>query len=302
MEWIKNNKLSTALIVLVVLFLFRDLFSGLFGINTLSGGALKNVSAPLQMGVPLSSMGSVSSSYPYPVRESAPSDTKDRLVVQESSLSLVVLKVRESVDSITDQAKSVGGYMVSSNLSQPEDTPFATVTVRVPSSQLRSTLDSYRKLAVKVSSENIIGEDVTDEYVDIGSRLVTLETTKSKFESILESATQVQDILNIQREIISVQSQIDALKGQQKYLEQTAKLSKITVFLSSDEMALPYSPTNTFRPEVIFKTAVRSLVNNLRNLGSLLIWVVVYGVIWIPALAIFLWIKKWRKSKEAPVK
>lgn len=232
---------------------------------------------------------SVSGSYR---NEYAPTSQTDRLVIQETTLSLVVLKVQETVDKITDRAKQDGGYMVSSALSQPEEAPFATVVIRVPSDKLKETLSYLRDLAVKVSSENIIGTDVTDQYVDVQAHLDTLNLTKTKFESILNAAIQVQDILTVQRELINLQNQIDTLKGRQKYLEQTAQLAKITIYLSSDEMSLPYTPSETFRPDVIFKLAVRSLVESLRGIAGLLIWIAVFGVIWIPVLVIIVLIKR----------
>ena len=90
------------------------------------------------------------------------------------------------------------------------------------------------------------------------------------------------------------QSQIDNLKGQQKYFEQSAKLSKITIYLSTDELALPYAPTNEWRPAVIFKEAVRSLLGTIRSIGSLIIWAGVYIPILIPVLLIIRYIKKKR--------
>ena len=50
--------------------------------------------------------------------------------------------------------------------------------VRVPAENFRATLDHFRSLAVKFTSERILGTDVTDEYVDIEARLVTVEKTK----------------------------------------------------------------------------------------------------------------------------
>jgi hypothetical protein len=101
---------------------------------------------------------------------------------------------------------------------------------------------------------------------------------------------------------VSLQDQIDVLKGRQKYLEQTAKLSKITVYLSSDEFALPYVPAKPFRPETIFKQAVRSLVLTLRDLAKAGIWIGVYSIVWLPVLVIILLVRKWRKRKPAGIK
>lgn len=234
---------------------------------------------------------------PPPGEAYPPVETEDRLIVEESSMSLVVSEVQETADKVIDRAKQAGGFMVSSSLTHPEEAPFATVVIRVPAEKFRDILAFFRTLAVKVSSEKILGTDVTDQYVDIKARLVTLERTKAKFEEIMDQAVEIQDILQVQRELINLQSQIDSLKGREKYLEQTAKLAKITVYLSSDEFALPYTPAQPFRPTVIFKMAVRSLILTLRGLATRLIWIAVYSVIWLPILLIILFIKR-RKGKN----
>lgn len=297
-SWIRQNKVVTLLIILLLLFLGKDYLPGFFSVSRLKTSQedlmYKDVGEYATSAVPEAGGGIIP---PIPGREAPPTEAEDRLVVEESSMSLVVKSVREVSDQIIDHAKSVGGYMVSSTLTSPEEAPFATVIVRVPADNFRATLDHFRSLAVKVTSERILGTDVTDEYVDIEARLATLEKTKAKFEEIMDEATEIQDILNVQRQLIYIQDQIDNLKGRQKYLEQTAKLAKITVYLSTDEYALPYAPSETFRPAVIFKLAVRSLVGALRGLAKALIWIGVYAVIWVPAGIIIFFGRKWWKKR-----
>ena len=306
MNWIRQNKLATFLIIIVLVLVLRNYLSGLFGVRLSS---LPKQSAQIErMDVVSPSTKLGASMVPaagggiYPRQEYAPTERTDRLVVEESSMSLVTMKVQEVADKVVNYAKQAGGFMVSTSLTGVEEVPFATVVVRVPEEKFKETLDYCRKLAIRVVSENILGTDVTAEYVDIEARLATLQKTKSKFESIMEQATQIQDILQVQRELVSLQDQIDALKGRQKYLEQTAKLSKITVYLSADELALPYAPAKPFRPEAIFKQAVRSLVGTLRGLAKAGIWIGVYSVVWLPVVVIILLVRKWRKRKPALIK
>ena len=211
-------------------------------------------------------------------------DVANRMVISESYLSLLVKDVRASLNQIIQTVESMGGYMVTSYLNNPQDAPTATLTVRVPSDQLQSALEQFRGLAVKVVSENLSGQDVTDEYVDNQARLETLEKTKAKFEEIFDKATRIEDILNVQQQIINLQSQIDAVIGQQNYLEKNAQMARLTIYLSTDELALPYAPSETWRPEVIFRQAVRSLIGHLRRLGTALIWLAVYSIVLIPTL------------------
>lgn len=290
-QWLKNNKIVALLILVIFFLLFRKSSTVPIynSISNRSTGLMMEKAAPAS----LNYGGSVSDSYmPPPVQEFAPSDATNRLVIQNSDLSLLVKNVKQTANQITDFAKNNGGFMISSSLNNPNEQGTGNITIRVPSRKFKETLTFLEGLSVKVVYENLYGEDVTDQYTDISARLQTLNTTKAKFEEILTKANQVQDILNVEREIINLQSQIDSLKGQELYLEKSAELSKITVYLATDELELPYAPKENWRSEVIVKTAIRSLVQNLRDMVSATIWIGVYAIIWLPLLLITLFLKR----------
>ena len=113
-------------------------------------------------------------------------NVEERMVVEESNVSLVVKDVRQKVNQIAEYAEKAGGYLVSSSVSQPQESPFATLVIRVPNSKLRPMLEFLRGLVVKVTSENLKGRDVTDQYFDLEARLENLNKTKAKYEEILE--------------------------------------------------------------------------------------------------------------------
>jgi len=288
--WIKKNLLTIILTLVVVFLLVRN-----FRVQPL----LQTVSfSSLDSSVALKSAVGRGGAEIMPINEVPPTTNPSRMVVLESNMSLVVKNVKGSVDKLIEKAKAVGGYMISSSLSQPEEAPFATVSLRIPAKDLKTTLDYFRSLSIKVFSENLTGYDVTDRYTDIEARLATLNQTKAKFEEILRSAVKIQDILEVQWQIISLQDQIDSLKGQQLYLEKTAELSRVTVYLSTDEFALPYAPATPFKPATIFKLAVRALVSVLRFFVKALIWVVVFSVLWLPILLVIYFVRKARSKKR----
>jgi len=239
-------------------------------------------------------MGSVSNYYGG--RQVAPSDSADRLVIQDTGLSLQVKDVVKTIDDIETKTKEYGGFLINSRLSKPEGAASGNISVRVPEDKRKEAMAAYKDMAVKVVSESVNGTDVTDQYTDLQARLDVLLKTKTKFEDILDRASAVKDLLDVQQQLISLQSQIDSVKGQQKYYEQSAKLSKITIYLSTDELALPYAPTNEWRPVVVFKEAVRSFVGAIRNIGNLIIWTLVYSPILIPVFLIIRFIRKKRKG------
>jgi len=228
--------------------------------------------------------------------------SSQRMVVNNSTLSLLVTNVKKTQNDIIKKTNSLGGYMVESQLTSPEEIDSGILTIRVPTDKLDETLEYIRSQGVRVVSENLLGTDITDQYTDIQARLETLEKTKAKFDEILDKAVNIQDILDVQRQIIYIQDQIDQIKGQKQLLEKSSQTSKITIYLSSDEYSLPYAPSAPWRPEVIFKMAVRSLVSTFRSIGSIVIWLIVFTPVWGTILVISFIFKKIKsKKKNKPV-
>lgn len=294
-NWIKTHKLVLLLILIIVYFV-TPIFTG-FGIlgNVKIPSTYDNTgSSSLKMGLPTSGGGINSPNLIYPGQSESPptTDIANRMVVRESTLSLLVKDVTQTQSQIIKIAQNLGGYMVSTDLSNPQDAPSSTVVLRIPAKDMDNALKMFKDLSVKIVSESLSGEDVTDQYVDNQSRLDTLLRTKAKFDDMLTKASTVQDTLNVQREIINLQAQIDSVKGSQQYLEKTSQMAKLTIYLSTDEIALPYAPSQTWRPDVIFKLAVRSMIETARNIGSLIIWLGVYSVIWVPILVIYIIYRK----------
>jgi len=305
-DWIKQNKLTSVLIV-VVLFLIagrspfyvlNNLSSSTRSMSVGSYGAVP-MADTFEISAPSAGLKSIGITNRYQQAAPAPEVT-DRMVVSNSYLSLVVKDVTTSIKQMTDYVTSVGGYMVNSNISRPEEGGTGTLTVRVPSKQLDTILQELKNKTVKVVSQNLEGTDVTDQFVDNQARLSILEGNKARFEEIMKNAVTVDEILRVQNEIFSLQSQIDSIKGQQNYLAKTAEMAKITIYLSTDELALPYAPVNTFRSEVVFKMAIRHLIGSLQSLATMVIWIGVYAVIWVPILVVILVLKKRRKQIKPP--
>jgi hypothetical protein len=221
-------------------------------------------------------------------RELAPVAVDQRLVIQNTNMSMLVKDVPESVKGIEKIATDLGGFMIDKSLTKPEGAASGHITFRVPTEKRESALDKIRLLGVRVVSENVYGDDVTDQYVDTATRIANLERVKAQMEGIMGQAVRVQDLMEVQIQINSIQEQIDSLKGQQKYLEQTAKLTRISVNLSTDELALPYAPDTAWRPAVVFKTAVRSMVGALRSVADIVIWTVVYSPVILIVLGLIL--------------
>lgn len=281
-------------IVIIILLFGKNLLSdsdSLSGISTFSStsssySALESLSSDYDLGTIQLTTGSVTSN-----------SSDSRIIIQTTGLSLQVKDVNQTVKDIQSTAENLGGFLINSTVSQPEDAATGSISIRVPVDKRDEAMTAFKDMAVKVVSESVYSNDITDEYADLESRLEILTKTKTKYEQILDQATQVTDILAVQNQLTSLQTQIDNLKGQQKYYDQAASLTKITVYVSTDELSLPYSPTDEWRPKVIFKNAVRSLISTFRGIGSAIIWIFTFLPIIIPVVVVIWFIKRKKRSK-----
>ncbi|MCY4367442.1 MAG: DUF4349 domain-containing protein [Chloroflexi bacterium] len=171
--------------------------------------------------------------------------SQNRIIVRTVGMGLVVNDVADTVDRVADVAQGLGGWTVSSDRNVIHH---GSVSVRVPAQQLDEAVSRIRALGVRVEWESSNSQDVTDEYVDSNSRLRSLRATEEALLGLLERATDVEDALEVQRELSELQAEIESLQGRIKFLQETAAFSLINVEMSlaPRQMNINAGPDQTF--------------------------------------------------------
>lgn len=242
---------------------------------------------------------------------SAPAPDIQRIVIKNADLTLAVDDPTKSMDNITKLAESLGGFVVNAQLSQTHlesgaEVPQATITIRVPADKLNAALAQIKTETKRpVISEQMSSQDVTKEYTDLQSRLTNLQAAESQLKEIMGSATKTEDVLNVYNQLTQVREQIEVIKGQIQYYEQSAALSAITVQLLANEAVQPLT-IGGWQPVGVAKQALQALINALKGLATAAIWLVllvipVLFVILLPIYLIFLLIRYLRRRSRKPV-
>jgi len=222
------------------------------------------------------------------------SSPSERLVIKTGWLSLLVKDVRESVDKMQKLATELSGFVVDSQVTvvdEKKETLRATVTIRVPAEKFDEALATLKKEALKVESEQTSGQDVTEEYTDLESRLRNLEATEAQLLKIMERAGEIKDVLAVQQELTRIREQIETTKGRIKFLEESAKMAKITANFATKEEELPIVEER-WQPLATVKAALRSLVSFSQTIADKLLYAFVF---FSPAIAVILAIWLWKK-------
>ena len=238
--------------------------------------------------------------------QSANAAGAERMIVYTGQLSLVVKDAQATVDQITQITKDVGGFVISSNTYQDQGHARATMSIRIPGedlTQLKATLAKVKALAMSVESENLTGQDVTDQYADTQAEIENLTAQRDSYRKLLDRATKMEDILSIQTRLDQVQGQINTLTGQQLKLKESVKFATVNITLTPDELAQPIQVAG-WRPEGTARDAFRALLNALKFIGDLLIWggICVLPVVLLVGVPAFLVIRfaLSRRKKPAP--
>ncbi len=224
-----------------------------------------------------------------------PSTAEERMIVRTGEMSLVVKDVIQARDEIAQLAVRFDGYVVSSRILGEEQDRRGWISIRVPDEKFEQALAELRGLAVRVTSESTDSRDITEEYVDLQSRLKNAEATESQYLALLEKAEEVEDILRIYESLSRVRSEIEQIKGRMQYLERTSSMSLISVRLEPEVTAKPLVRAGWNALEIL-KSAVRGIITFGQWLGIIAIWLLIFVPIWGTILGVILWRRRRKRA------
>jgi hypothetical protein len=200
----------------------------------------------------------------------------ERKVIKDANLSVIVKDPQKSMDAINAMAAELGGYVVTSNVYQTTYGPnnlsalAGNITIRIPAEKLDEVLERIKKDSVEVTSENVSGQDVTDQYVDLTSRLAAKQAAEKKLTEIMEAAEKTEDVMAVYAQLQQVQTDIEVLKGQIKYIDQSVAMSSVSVNLSAEASSQPIE-IGGWKIQGTAKDAIQGLVSFLQGFVQFLI-------------------------------
>jgi hypothetical protein len=222
------------------------------------------------------------------------------MIIHNANISLQVDNISATLDKITQLANNSGGYVVSSNLNQNSLSSGANISIRVPAQGLNNVLTTLKSFATQVMQESISGEDITQRFISLESRLKNLQATKDQLTKIMAGATKTADVLAVYQELSETQGQMEVVEGQIKYYKQSVAYSLINIDLNINPK-LTTIEQKQWRVLEVAKKSYHDLIDQLRNTTYGLIEFVVYFLplllLWGLIFLILFWIGKkiWSK-------
>lgn len=163
-------------------------------------------------------------------------------IIKSAVLSIEVGKgtFDDSMVKITKIAESSGGYVSSTESYSNAEGKITSgrILIRIPSEKFDISINEIKKIG-ELKSINISGQDVTQEYVDLESRLKNYEAQEKVLIDLMNKSTSVKDSIEVQKELSNVQGEIEVIKGRMNYLNNMVSFSTIEITIAEPNVAPP---------------------------------------------------------------
>jgi len=150
-------------------------------------------------------------------------------IIREGQASFETTDLKKTKTWIESLVRRHKAYTSNDQQYKGSDRIEQRVTLRIPADRFDAFLGDLEKGVVRFDSKSITATDVTEEFIDISQRLKVKKATEERYIALLAKAASVRDVLETEKYISEVRSEIESLEGRLKYLRNRIGLSTLTL-------------------------------------------------------------------------
>lgn len=155
--------------------------------------------------------------------DSDPKKQYARQIIYTAEMQLSVYKLDDAMARAEALTLAAGGYV--QNLAQ------GYYVLRIPAPALRGVMDELAHLGV-VEARTLQARDVSEEYVDLTTRIRVLRETQQQLLILLKQARNVDEALKVRESVDRITMELEQAMGRLRMLESLIGFSTLTVRMS----------------------------------------------------------------------
>ncbi|MGW0905515.1 DUF4349 domain-containing protein [Streptomyces sp. NPDC002853] len=153
-------------------------------------------------------------------------------IIRTATLTVRVKDVPKALDEARAVAVDAGGVVGDETTDRDgRGHERSRVVLRVPQDRYDEVLTSLEGTG-KLIERKAKAQDVTDQVVDVESRVKSQRASVARVRELMDKATKLSDVVTLEGELSSRQSELEALLAQQSSLKDRTSMSTITLSLS----------------------------------------------------------------------
>jgi hypothetical protein len=168
-----------------------------------------------------------------PADDKPPVDAADRHIIYTATMQVSVFNLVDATKKAEELPDKHGGYIQSMTEGQ--------IVLKIPAARLRAVMSELAGFGV-VEHRTLAAQDVTDEFLDIETRIRVLQETQAQLIALLGKARTVDEALHVRQTLDGITMELEVLKGRLRQLENLVAYSTLTLTLVERG---PFTPTPT---------------------------------------------------------
>lgn len=156
-------------------------------------------------------------------------------IIKDGRLGLKVDDIEKAKAQIDTLVKAYDGYYSNERFNNTESKAFFNLEIRIPSERFETFISNVEKGKGEVLYKEIDARDVTDQFIDLETRLKNKKSYLVRYNELLKEANTVKEILEIQEEIRQLEEEIESTTGRLKYLTDQVDYSTLNLNLEKQK-------------------------------------------------------------------
>jgi hypothetical protein len=219
-------------------------------------------------------------------------DKIEQKIIKSGDLRFETSNMEETNTAIQQLVKKYKAVVQSDSEDKNDYTLSRYLTLRIPNQYFDSFIKDLASGIEYFDRKNISIEDVTEEYIDVASRVKTKKALEERYIELLKKATKVSEMLEIERELATIREEIEAKEGRLKYIQNKVSMSTISIeFYKSTE----HKAGATISFGTKFVNAIKSGFNGI---STFFIWLIEVWPFILILVALIYFIRKRFKKKR----
>ncbi len=211
-------------------------------------------------------------------------------IIKTGNLNVEVENYETSIVKIREIIKQSQGYISNEEENHSSYQIYNTLTIRVPKEKFDDILSKIEKTALTVNSKNINMQDVSEEYVDLTTRLKTKKEVELRYLDILKQARSINEILSVENELRVIREEIEAKEGRVKFLDSQVGYSTLTLYVYQ-QYDNPYKPG-------FFNKIGKALSAGWEGIKIFIVGLFYIWPFWVILGTFFIWLSWFLKKKK----
>lgn len=213
-------------------------------------------------------------------------------IIKNGNLRFETSNIETTYNQVLNAVKKYNGTIQNDNEGKNNYTIYRNLIIRVPSKNFDALIKDISNGVSYFDTKEISSQDVTEEYIDVLSRIKTKKALEERYLELLKKASKVSEILEVEQQLSTIREEIESKEGRLKYINDRVATSTITIEFYKFQ-AEKGGATVSYGSKIV--NAIKSGFNGI---SSFFIWLIEVWPFIVILVAIIYFIRKRFKKKN----